>query len=160
MYYSSPIWNHSEASPEYSGISPRNDRPGGWHDATRKDQEDPAPKRLAVPQRGVPLRDDDVFDIVLVGARYGQQTSVICLTDVILAYWKDRLAMREAPIPGLAIVDGRSGWSGQWRAFFIAHGFDLVILHGLHEALLHEYLPLAYAERIVSAVPSGLIVIA
>ncbi len=121
---------------------------------------DPHRPLLAIPTQGADLGFDHIYSLAMVGALLDQATVVVCLTEEILTLWRRRLQKRVWPIDGLELVDGRFGWSADWRAFFRSKRYDITFFHGFHAALQDQSIPLSYAKRLVGAASAGLIVLA
>lgn len=126
---------------------------GNGHEAERR-------LRIAVPEDGQAPGFDNVYALATTSALLDQSVLVICLTEELLADWRRRLQERARPLEGLTLVDGRFGWSANWRAFFQHESYDITVMHGIHTALREERIPPSYARRLVDAVPRGLIVLA
>jgi len=118
------------------------------------------PLQIAVPAPGRVPSFDGVFSLAVTSALFDQEVLVICMTEQVLTSWRLRLQQRARPVEGLALLDGRYAWSANWRAFFYSRAYDVTVLHGVHSALQDQSLPLSYTERLVDAVPAGLIVLA
>lgn len=116
--------------------------------------------QIAVPEDGQAPGFDNVYALVTTSALLDQSVLVICLTEELLADWRRRLQERARPLEGLTLVDGRFGWSANWRAFFQRKSYDITVMHGIHAALREERIPPFYARRLVDAVSQGLIVLA
>ncbi len=117
-------------------------------------------RQVAVPAAGVVPGFDNVFSLALTAALFDQAVLVICMTDEAMMGWQQRLAERGRPVEGLTLLDGRFAWSVNWRAFFRMKCYDITVLHGIHAALADQTVPRSYADRLVDAVPAGLIVLA
>ncbi len=126
---------------------------GNGHEAERRLQ-------IAVPEDGQAPGFDNVYALATTSALLDQSVLVICLTEELLTDWQRRLQERAGPLEGLTLVDGRFGWSANWRAFFQHKHYDITVMHGIHTALKEERIPTFYARRLVDAVPRGLIVLA
>lgn len=116
--------------------------------------------RIAVPEDGRVPSFDSVYALAVTSALLDQSVLVICLTEELLADWQRRLQERSRPLDGLTLVDGRFGWSANWRPFFQHRSYDITIMHGIHAALKEQNIPISYAKRLVDAVSCGLIVLA
>lgn len=121
---------------------------------------DPHRPRLAIPAQGAVPSFDQIYALAAVGVLLDQATVVVCLTEEILTLWRRRLRERIWPADGLELVDGRFGWSADWRAFFRSKRYDLTFFHGFHAALQDQSIPPSYAKRLVGAASAGLIVLA
>jgi len=121
---------------------------------------DPHRPLLAIPTQGAVPSFDHIYSLAAVGALLDQAILVISLTEEILTAWRRRLQERVEPIAGLELVDGRFGWSTNWRAFFRSKRYDIVFLHGFHAALRTQNIPPSYAQRLMAAASAGLIVLA
>lgn len=119
-----------------------------------------APLQIAVPTGDAAPDFASIYALAVTGAGLDQETIVVCLTDETIAGWRSRLQERSHALDGLTVVDGRFGWSVNWRAFFSQKTYDITVMHGLHTALRQESLPVSYAKRLLDAVPRGLIVLA
>ncbi len=117
-------------------------------------------RRLAIPAAGSLPSFDNMFALARIGVLFDQTVLVISMTEEVLTSWQRRLQERGRPMDGLTLLDGRFGWSVDWRAFFCARSYDVTILHGLHTALREQALPRSYAERLLDAMRSGLIILA
>lgn len=117
-------------------------------------------RRIATPATDAIPSFDNVFASALTSALFDQSVVVICMTEELLTDWRQRLQERARPVEGLTLLDGRCGWSADWRAFFHTRSYDITVLHGIHRALQDHDLPLSYARRLAYAVPRGLIVLA
>lgn len=121
----------------------------------------PSPsQRIAIPAQGEIPSFDRIYSLAMTAALLDQATVVVCLTEEILTLWRHRLQKRVWPIDGLELVDGRFGWSADWRPFFRSRHHDIVFLHGLLSALQDQSIPPSYAQRLVSAASAGLIILA
>ncbi|MGC8780234.1 MAG: hypothetical protein ACP5UQ_05135 [Anaerolineae bacterium] len=116
--------------------------------------------RIAVPEDGRAPGFDNIYAVAVASALLDQSVLVICLTDELLADWRRRLQERGRPLDGLTLVDGRFGWSANWRAFFQHRSYDITVMHGIHTALQEQRIPRPYAIRLVDAVSKGVIVLA
>lgn len=116
--------------------------------------------QVAVPASGTAPSFDNVYALAVTGALLDQSVVVICLTEESLMDWRRRLQARVRPLDGLTLVDGRFGWSANWRAFFQHKPHDITVVHGIHVALKEQNIPISYAKRLVDSIPSGLIVLA
>lgn len=117
-------------------------------------------RQIAVPAAGAIPSFDKVFSLAVTSVLFDHVVLVICMTEEVLTDWQQRLQERGRPVEGLTLIDGRYGWSTDWRAFFRAWRYDLIVLHGIHRALEDQDLPPSYVKRLTDAVPSGLIVLA
>lgn len=119
-----------------------------------------SPLQIATPANGSPPSFDNVYALVVTSALLDQEVLVVCLTDETLAGWRRRLQERVRSLDGLTLVDGRSGWSANWRTFFQHRSHDITVMHGIPVALKEQNIPISYAKRLVDSIPSGLIVLA
>jgi hypothetical protein len=127
----------------------------------RRSGDQASPRRqIAVPAPGSIPSFDGVFSLALTSALLDGTVLVICMTEQVLTSWRRRLQQHARPVEGLALLDGRYAWSANWRAFFHSRAYDVTVLHGIRSGLQDQSLPLSYAERLVDAVPAGLIVLA
>lgn len=160
MYYRSPHRPLLADQPRVSGPTSQSTSKYASHTKmTSKDWALPT-RRIAVPADDSPPSFDNVFSLALTSALFDQAVLVICMTEEILTDWRRRLQERARPVDGLALVDGRFGWSADWRAFFHTRSDDVTVLHGIHSALADQSIPRSYADRLVNAVTSDLIILA
>lgn len=121
----------------------------------------PSPsRRIAIPTQGGIPSFDRIYSLAMTATLLDQATLILCLTEEVLTLWRHQLQQRVKAMEGLELVDGRFGWSVDWRAFFRSRHHDIVFLHGLLSALQDQSIPLSYAKRLVSAASAGLIVLA
>ena len=118
------------------------------------------PLQIATPTNGSPPSFDNVYALAVTSALLDQEVLVVCLTDETLTGWQRRLQERVRALDGLTLVDGRFGWSANWRTFFQHRRHDITVMHGIHAALKEQNIPISYAKRLVDSIPSGLIVLA
>lgn len=116
--------------------------------------------QIAVPAGDAAPDFASIVALAVTGASLDQETIVVCLTDETLAGWRNRLQEHFHALEGLTVVDGRFGWSVNWRALFCQKVYDITVMHGLREALQQESIPISYAKRLLDVVPRGLIVLA
>lgn len=128
-------------------------QPGNGHKAEGR-------LRIAVPEDGKVPSFDSVYALATASALLDQSVLVICLTEELLTDWRRRQQEGSRPLDGLTLVDGRFGWSANWRAFFQHKSYDITIMHGIHTALREKRISPSYARRLVDAVCRGLIVLA
>lgn len=133
---------------------PLTDPPSGnGHESARR-------LRIAAPENGKVPGFENVYALAVTSALFDQSVLVICLTEELLTDWRRRLQERTRPLDGLTLVDGRFGWSANWRIFFQHRSYDVTVIHGIHAALKEENIPISYAKRLLGSIPSGLIVLA
>jgi hypothetical protein len=120
----------------------------------------PSPLRIAMPADGSLPSFDNVYALAITSALLDQEVLIVCLTDETLAGWRRRLQERDSALEGLTLVDGRSGWSANWRTFFQRRSYDITVLHGIHVALKEQNIPIPYAKRLMDSIPTRLVVLA